>query len=78
MNPSNSQTASLLRVALALATVYVIWGSTYLAIAVAIETLPPFWMAGIRFVISGALLYGLGAAGGARRSRLSSTGARPR
>ena len=58
MNPSNSQTPSLLRVALAMAAVYVIWGSTYLAIAVAIETLPPFWMAGIRFVISGALLCG--------------------
>jgi drug/metabolite transporter (DMT)-like permease len=59
MNPASSQTPSLLRVALALAAVYVIWGSTYLAIAVAIETLPPFWMAGIRFVISGGLLYGL-------------------
>lgn len=59
MNPSNSQAPSFFRVALALAAVYVIWGSTYLAIAVAIETLPPFWMAGIRFVISGALLFGL-------------------
>jgi drug/metabolite transporter (DMT)-like permease len=59
MNPSSSQAPSFLRVALALATVYVIWGSTYLAIAVAVETLPPFWMAGIRFIISGALLYGL-------------------
>lgn len=56
MSPSSSP--SLLRVALALAAVYVIWGSTYLAIAVAIETLPPFWMAGIRFVIAGAILYG--------------------
>lgn len=59
MNPSSSQAPSLFKVALALATVYVIWGSTYLAIAVAVETLPPFWMAGARFVISGALLYGL-------------------
>lgn len=58
MNPSNLQAPSLLRVALALAAVYVIWGSTYLAIAVAIETLPPFWMAGIRFVVAGAILYG--------------------
>lgn len=45
------------KVALALATVYVIWGSTYLAIRFAIETLPPFWMAGVRFLVSGALLY---------------------
>ena len=57
MSPSSSP--SLVRVALALATVYVIWGSTYLAIAVAVETLPPFWMAAARFIISGAFLYGL-------------------
>jgi drug/metabolite transporter (DMT)-like permease len=55
---STTSSSSLLRVALALAAVYVIWGSTYLAIAIAIETLPPFWMAGIRFVIAGGLLYG--------------------
>ena len=59
MNPTSSQPESPFRVALALATVYVIWGSTYLAIAVAVQTLPPFWMAGVRFVVSGALLYGL-------------------
>jgi len=47
--------------------VYVIWGSTYLAIAVAVKTLPPFWMAGARFVISGALLYGLAMWQGAPR-----------
>jgi len=47
-----------LQVALALAAVYVIWGSTYLGIRFAIETLPPFAMAGVRFVISGLLLYG--------------------
>jgi drug/metabolite transporter (DMT)-like permease len=42
---------------LALGSVYVIWGSTYLAIAVAIRTLPPFLMASARFLIAGALLY---------------------
>ncbi len=42
---------------LALGSVYVIWGSTYLAIRVAIETLPPFLMASVRFVIAGVLLY---------------------
>lgn len=41
----------------AFAAVYLIWGSTYLAIRFAIETLPPFLMAGTRFVIAGALLY---------------------
>jgi drug/metabolite transporter (DMT)-like permease len=49
--------ASMLKVALALAAVYVIWGSTYLAILFAIETIPPFLMAGSRYLIAGAVLY---------------------
>lgn len=46
------------RLVAAFLAVYVIWGSTYLAIRVAIETIPPFVMAGTRFVIAGAVLYG--------------------
>lgn len=42
----------------ALGAVYIIWGSTYLAIRFAVETLPPFLMAGTRFLVAGALLYG--------------------
>src|SRR5438445_8369862 len=42
---------------IALATVYVIWGSTYLGIRVAVETIPPFLMAAARFLIAGALLF---------------------
>jgi drug/metabolite transporter (DMT)-like permease len=42
-----------------LAIVYVVWGSTYLGIAVAIETMPPFLMASIRFAIAGVLMIGL-------------------
>jgi drug/metabolite transporter (DMT)-like permease len=42
---------------LAFASVYLIWGSTYLAIKFAIETIPPFFMAGVRFLISGTILY---------------------
>ena len=42
----------------AFAAVYVIWGSTYLAIRIAIETIPPLLMAGVRFLSAGALLYG--------------------
>lgn len=49
--------AHCLRLIVAFAAVYTIWGSTYLAIRIAIETLPPFVMAGVRFVIAGALLY---------------------
>lgn len=40
-----------------LTAVYVVWGSTYLAIRFALETMPPFLLAGVRFVISGAILY---------------------
>lgn len=50
------------KVIAAFAAVYVIWGSTYLAILFALETLPPFLMAGVRFIIAGALLYGWSAA----------------
>jgi drug/metabolite transporter (DMT)-like permease len=37
--------------------VYIVWGSTYLAIRVAVETIPPFLSASIRFLVAGALLY---------------------
>jgi drug/metabolite transporter (DMT)-like permease len=47
-----------------LATIYVVWGSTYLGIALAIETMPPLVMAGVRFLLAGAVLYLL--AGGLR------------
>jgi drug/metabolite transporter (DMT)-like permease len=45
------------RVWLALAIVYVVWGSTYLGIDLAVRTIPPFLMAAIRFLIAGGLLY---------------------
>ena len=45
-------------VLLALLTVYVVWGSTYLAIKVALEGYPPFGMAAVRFALAGAVLYG--------------------
>ena len=41
---------------LAFAAVYVIWGSTYLGILYAIETMPPFLMAGSRFIIAGGIM----------------------
>lgn len=37
-------------------TVYLVWGSTYLAIRVTVQTIPPFLSAGIRFIVAGALL----------------------
>lgn len=42
----------------ALGAVYLIWGSTYYALRVGLEGFPPFVMAGTRFLVAGALLYG--------------------
>lgn len=44
------------RLIAAFAAVYLVWGSTYLAIRFAVETLPPLLMAGARFVLAGALV----------------------
>ena len=44
-------------VAAALGTLYIVWGSTYLGIRIAIHTIPPLLMASIRFAIAGVLLY---------------------
>jgi drug/metabolite transporter (DMT)-like permease len=41
---------------IALITLYIVWGSTYFGIKVAIETIPPFFHAGVRFLISGLIL----------------------
>src|SRR5262245_42191230 len=51
--------ASLPAIWSALIVVYLIWGSTYLAIRYAVETTPPFLMAAVRFIISGGFLYAL-------------------
>lgn len=47
-----------LMVPLSLLALYVIWGSTYLAIRYALESYPPFLLAGVRFLIAGGLLFG--------------------
>src|SRR5262245_8298451 len=52
--PANS---AALRVAAAFAGIYVIWGTTYLAIAVAIRTVPPFLSGALRFLLAGGLMY---------------------
>ena len=51
----------------ALLAVYLVWGSTYLAIRFAIVSLPTFSMAGARYLIAGALLYGWGRLRGGKR-----------
>jgi drug/metabolite transporter (DMT)-like permease len=50
--------ASPLAIWAALGVVYVIWGSTYLAIAIAVQTLPPLFSAGLRFCVAGLVLLG--------------------
>lgn len=61
---------SRMKVVAAFAAVYLIWGSTYLAIRFAIETIPPFLMASARFLVAGAVLYiWLRARGAARPTR---------
>ncbi|MCI0519856.1 MAG: EamA family transporter [Chloroflexi bacterium] len=47
-----------LKIWAAMIAVYLSWGSTYLAIRIAVETMPPFLMAGVRFLIAGGILYG--------------------
>jgi drug/metabolite transporter (DMT)-like permease len=57
MSIESTPSPSSLALATAFAIVYVVWGSTYLAILFAIETLPPFLMASARFFAAGAVLY---------------------
>ncbi len=41
-----------------LLVLYLVWGSTYLGIRIAVQTIPPFLMAGLRFLLAGAVLLG--------------------
>ncbi len=50
---------SRVKLVAAFAALYIIWGSTYLGIRYAIETLPPLLMAGVRFMLAGAIMYGV-------------------
>lgn len=63
--------ATRARLIAAFAVVYVLWGSTYLAIRIAIETIPPFLMASARFLVAGAMLYLWSRARGAVRPSLT-------
>lgn len=58
MNDTTTKTSGFLGIALALAAVYIIWGSTYLGIRFALEGgYPPLLMAGGRFLIAGIVMY---------------------
>jgi drug/metabolite transporter (DMT)-like permease len=62
---------------IALGVVYLAWGSTYLAIRVGVGHLPPFLLAGIRYVIAGTLLYPIGLRAAARGRGRDRGSARP-
>src|SRR5436305_4211748 len=59
-----------MKLAAALGIVYIVWGSTYLAIAVADRSLPPFLMLSARFLLAGAVLYWWARRRGAERPTL--------
>jgi drug/metabolite transporter (DMT)-like permease len=66
---ATSTTAPSSLVWLCLGIVYVVWGSTYLAIRVAVETMPPLLMGAARFTTAGLLLYAVARARGAASAR---------
>ena len=51
------ESSKRLQLILAFGMIYIVWGSTYLAIAYAVETIPPFTAIGSRFAIAGIVLY---------------------
>lgn len=55
---------------LAMFCVYLFWGGTYLGMKIAIESMPPFLMAGVRFLLAGVLLYIVSRTSGAKRPPL--------
>ena len=59
-------------IVLAFAAVYIIWGSTYLGILLAIRSIPPFLMAGARFLLAGIIMYTIARIQGVPRPEASS------
>ena len=58
-SPSSEQPGSeSIKIVLAFAAIYLVWGSTYLAIRYAVETIPPLVAAGIRHTVAGGVLLG--------------------
>ena len=56
--PPRDQSSTRTWVPLSMLALYIIWGSTYLGIRVALQSYPPFLLAGIRFAIAGLLMFG--------------------
>jgi len=64
-----SRSSGRIRVMLAFLAIYVIWGSTYLAIRFAVETIPPLYTAGLRHLVAGSVLLVWALAKGQRPTR---------
>ena len=56
MNDPTRKEATTLKVVLAFATVYIVWGSTYFFILKALQSFPPMLMGAVRFCIAGILM----------------------
>jgi len=70
---TNPSPGGSLKMILAFAMIYIVWGSTYLAIAFAIDTIPPFLTIGSRFLFAGMVLYGFLRLKGIKRPPLKRT-----
>src|SRR5437660_7816582 len=57
MNHMTASRPAVGKIFLAFAIIYLVWGSTYLAIRVGVREMPPFLMAGLRFTAAGLVLY---------------------
>src|SRR5467141_1293487 len=55
-SPATGARSLRVQVALAFFAIYIIWGSTYLAIRYAVETIPPLYTAGFRHLVAGSIL----------------------
>src|SRR5580700_2536712 len=67
VSPAKQKSGFDVRVMLAFAAIYVLWGSTYLAIRIAVQQVPPLFAAGARFFLAGTLLYAVMRLCGRRR-----------
>lgn len=67
--PADHKRAETIKLALAFAAIYLIWGSTYLAIRYTVETIPPLVAAGVRHTIAGSILLAWACARGFRPKR---------
>jgi drug/metabolite transporter (DMT)-like permease len=66
LSPASEKSRLGAGIVLAFLAIYILWGSTFFAIRVAVETVPPFLAAGIRFFLAGFVLYGWSRARGGR------------